>query len=59
MFEFDSIKDKIVNFQKLTVKQRLDWWNNAFEFISKLPLETRKIQMELRKKKNVEKTLKF
>jgi len=52
MFEYDTKKDKLLNFQKLTVKQRLEWWNSAFKFINKLPSETKKMQQILRKKEN-------
>jgi len=49
MFEYDTIKDKLLNFQKLTVKQRMEWWNSAFKFINKLPSQTKKMQQILRK----------
>ncbi len=52
MFEFGTRKELLLNFQKLTVKQRLEWWADAFEFISKLPEETRQKQLYFRNKRN-------
>jgi len=52
LFKFGTRKELLLNFQKLTVKQRLEWWFDAFEFISKLPKETRQKQFYFRNKSN-------
>jgi len=52
MFEFDTNKEKVLNFKKLSVKQRLEWWNSSMNFIIKLPEKTRKFQKKIRNKDN-------
>lgn len=47
----DSQKEMALNFSCMTVKQRLECWENTFEFISKLPLETKEIRLKFLQKK--------
>jgi len=53
MCKLDNNKTELIKiFQQLTVKQRIERWADAFEFISKLPQETRQMQRQLRNKRN-------
>lgn len=48
--DYDSLRDKIRSFRKLSVKKRLDWLYQAQKFLDKLPEENQEKRRKLRNK---------